>query len=244
MAAARTTAERSRCLELSGESLALRIVMISGDWERIRLARKVRDYLQQAIAADATNDRAYVLLARFYRIAPWLLGGSHTQASVQIDRAVALVPNNEAKVRGIDAIDAQEWQRAEQWLAQDKSPIASYYRAVALIELNQAAAAIALLKPLTQSVPEFFDAQFMLGRGAFDLEPQTALVALQQFVHAAPDAGAKRLANAWYLIGQLHERANRPNEALKAYDAALKAKSGHNESRKAYDRLRKSKSLH
>ena len=238
---ARTALERSRCAELGAEATAMAMAITSDDLARLRMLSTLRARLDTAVQSDARNVRARQLLARFYRITPWYLGGGGEAAKRTIQIAVALAPNRGDELRGIDAYDAQQWSGAIGYLqrvvARDGNRAeAAYYLALADDKNGDRRRAISVLTTTVAAHPEFWDAQFQLGTLSLDSDPAFAAQVLTRF-SAAVTPGVKRLASAWYSIGSAEEKLGHGDAALRAYRTALRYKPGHNESQAAVQRL-------
>ena len=231
---ARSVQERSRCAELGAEALAMAMALSGDDIARLRMIGTLRARLGEAVRLDARNLRAQQLLARFYRIAPWYLGGGADAASRAIQAAVTLAPARADELRGIDAFDARTWPAAIASLQRvaDHDPsraAARYYLALACDKAGARKRAIKVLSALVAEHPEFWDAQFQLGTISLDSDPRFAAQVLTRF-SASATPGTKRLANAWWRIGVAEENQGHSDAALRAFRTALQYKPGHNES--------------
>ena len=238
---ARNDAERSRCAELAAEGVALAIALSGDDLARLGMISTLRAHLADAVRFDARNPHAQQLLARFYRVAPWFLGGGGAAATRAMRAAITLLPTRADEFLGIDAFDARHWIEAIAYLQRvvDRDPgraAAAYYLALACDKANQRSRAIKVLAVVVAAHPEFWDAQFQLGTLSLDSDPRFAAQVLTRFSNAATP-GPKRLANAWWRIGVAEESQGRPEAALKAYRTALRYKPGHNEAQAGVQRL-------
>ena len=92
------------------------IALSGDDLARLRMIGTLRARLAEAVRFDTRNLRAVQLSARFYRIAPWWLGGGSSDALAMITRAAALAPARADELRGIDAFDARNWPDAVRYL--------------------------------------------------------------------------------------------------------------------------------
>lgn len=235
-------AQRSRCSEVEGEALALRVALSGDDLGTLGLAGRLKATLQRATRVDPRNVRAQQLLARYYRVAPWLLGGSASQANACIAQAIRLQPALADELRGIDAFDARDYARAVPLLqralrAQPQRAAPGYYLALAHEQLNNADAARAQLAETQRQFPEFWEASFRLASFEVESHPAQAAALLRSYIARAGNAGQKRLAKSYRYLGQAEEHLGHRELAIDAYRRALKLKPGDNAADKALGRL-------
>ncbi len=234
----------SRCHEVAGEAFAILLAQESDTFKQMSQASRAKRSWQEAVELDPHNMRAHLMLMRYYRLAPMLIGGSKRAAKRERDTIIEMFPHREEFVRGLYAFLGEDWRDAIKHLrtavAIDGTHAESrYYLALAYMEQGTPDPAIAELTTLVDEAPQFWEAWFNLGVNLVEtgIDSRLGLKALYTFVTGAPAAGAKRLANAYYAIGRQLERDGHPDEALDAYAHALAAKPGHNESGKAFARL-------
>ena len=233
---------QSRCSEVEGEALALRVALSGDDLGTLGLAGRLKATLQRATRLDGRNARAQQLLARYYRVAPWLLGGSATQADACIARAIRIQPQLADELRGIDAYDARDYARALPLLqraarAEPLRAAPSYFLALTYEQLNSLAAARTQMADTVERFPEFWEATFRLA--VFDVEshPAQAVTLLRNYIARAGNAGQKRLAKSYRHLGRAEESLGHRQLAIEAYRQALKLKPGDNAADKALQRL-------
>ncbi len=239
---ATAAAQRSRCSEVEGEALALRVALSGDDLGTLGLAGRLKSTLQRATRVDPRNARAQQLLARYYRVAPWLLGGSANQANACIAQAIRLQPELADELRGTDAFDAGDYARAVPLLqralrAQPQRAAPGYYLALAHEQLNNVGAARTQLAETLGRFPEFWEASFRLATFDVESHPAQAATLLRNYIARAGNAGQKRLAKSYRYLGQAEEQLGHRELAIEAYRQALKLKPGDNAADKALGRL-------
>lgn len=239
---ARDNPQRSRCAEVEAEALGLQVTLSDDDLGTLGLAGRLQSTLQNATRLDPTNVRAQVLLARYHRVAPWLLGGSTSQANAGLARAIRLAPALADEFRGINAYDAKDYPRAISLLRRAARALparaaAPFYLALAHEQRGDIDAARLQLRDVVARFPEFLDATYRLAVLEVDTRPAVAAQLLRRYIPLADDAGPKRLAKSWRHLGYAEERLGHRDLAIDAYRRTLRLKPGDNVAEKALQRL-------
>lgn len=239
---ARDNPQRSRCAEVEGEALGLQVALSGDDLATLGLAGRLQSTLTRATRLNANNLRAQLLLARFRRVAPWLLGGSAGQADAGIARAIRLAPAFADEFRGVDAYDAKDYPRATTHLrraarALPNRAAAPYYLALAVEQQGDVDAARIQLRDVVARFPEFHEASFRLAVLEVEAQPARAAQLLRRYIPVAIDAGNKRLAKCWRHLGRAEELLGHRDAAADAYRRALRLKPGDNVASKALQRV-------
>ena len=233
------------CFESLGEARSLGLVREDRMLRQIKLANRAVDDWLHAVELDPDNIRARIQLIRYYRLAPWILGGSKRKARAQAQAITRIDATRSAEAYGMMNFYEEDWKGAIKHLAlaveQDpENGELLYHLARARGARGQLGQAVTALAQVVETNPEFWEAWFHLGVGCVHAEADagTFFSALKTLVDGAVDSGEKRMANAYYAMGKLRERRGELALALAAYEQALEAKRGHNESRDGAERLR------
>lgn len=233
------------CFETLGEARSFAMVREDKLLKQVKLARRSADDWLHAVELDSTNVRARIQLIRYYRLVPWILGGSKRKAREQAEAITRIDADRSAEAYGMMNFYEKDWKGAIKHLAvavqqhPDNGEL-RYHLARARGERGDLERAVSELTEIVASNPEFWEAWFHLGVWCVEAnaDHETCFAALETFVNGAVDSGEKRLANAYYAMGKLREQRGEVGLALAAYENALAAKHGHNESRDGAERLR------
>jgi tetratricopeptide (TPR) repeat protein len=239
---ARTDAQRSRCAEVEAEAVGMEVALSDADFSSLGLASRLQSLLQRATRLDPRNVRAQVLQARYRRMAPWLLGGSASQAEAGIDRAARLAPALADEFRGIDAYDAKAYDRALPLLrraerARPDRAAAAFYLALAHEQRGELDAARTQLRDVVARYPDFLDASYRLAVLELDVQPARAAQLLRRYIPLAGAAGSKRIARSWRHLGRAEALLGRREQAIDAYRRTLRLKPDDDIAQAALERL-------
>ncbi len=233
------------CSETLGEARSFAMVREDKLMKQVKLARRSRDDWLHAVELDSDNVRARIQLIRYYRLVPWILGGSKRKAREQAEAITRIDADRSAEAYGMMNFYEKDWKGAIKHLAvaveqHPEDGELRYHLARARGERGNLEQAVSELTEIVASNPEFWEAWFHLGIWCVeaDADHETCFSALETYVNGAVDSGEKRLANAYYAMGKLREQRGELDLALAAYENALVAKHGHNESRDGAERLR------
>ena len=238
--------DRSICYESLGEGKAFASLDESGPLRKVMRARSALADLKHAVELDPANVRPRILLIRFYTLAPWILGGSKGKALEQSQAIARLDPGRASEAYGMMYYYHEQWDIAHEELrkALVRRPgdgELRYHAARARGKLGDRAGAVEELIGIVKSNPQLWEAWYTLGtwcvKSAYDDE--VCLWALGEFIGGAVDAHGKRMANAYYWLGQLRERRGEFSQALLAYERALEVRPGHDESNAGVARVRR-----
>ena len=226
---ARDDAQRSRCAEVEAEAIGMEVALSDDDLGSLGLASRLQSLLQRATRLDPRNVRAQVLQARYRRMAPWLLGGSASQASAGIERAARLAPALADEFRGIDAYDAKAYDRALPLLrraarSRPERAAGTFYLALAHEQRGELDAARTHLRDVVTRFPDFLDASYRLAVLELDVQPARAAQLLRRYIPLAAAAGSKRIARSWRHLGRAEALLGHREQAIDAYRRTLRLK--------------------
>ncbi|MEJ2133379.1 MAG: tetratricopeptide repeat protein, partial [Gammaproteobacteria bacterium] len=215
----------SICFETLGEARSFAMVREDKIFKQVKLMHRSVDDWLHAVELDPKNVRARILLIRYYRIAPWILGGSKRKARDQVDAIARIDPQRVAEARGMMSFYEEDWKDAiehlEDAVAQDPdNGELRYHLASARAERGDLTRAVEELREVVSANPEFWEAYFHLGLWCVEAnaDNQVCFDALGTYVNGAKDAGEKRIANAYYAMGKLREQRGELALALAAYE--------------------------
>lgn len=209
------------------------LVDSAGALASMRLAGRIREDLERAVALAPDDVDAVDALYGFHLRAPGLVGGNRERAAELEQRLRKLAPQRLAyrkarRLAGQDRLDAaiEHLQRAVEQAGRhaERTPrdwrvrLARWYR-----QAGDYRAAVEVLEPLLQAPRKYRPALFELGRiGAESgLCAEAAVAALERFL-AAPDwPGDPQPSMAWWQLGRVLELLGREREAAEAFGRAL-----------------------
>ncbi len=241
--AARSDVQRSRCAEVEAEAIGMEVALSDDDFGSLGLASRLQSTLQRATRLDPRNVRAHVLHARFRRMAPWLLGGSASQAAAGMERAARLAPVLADEFRGIDAYDAKAYDRALPFLkraarAKPERAAPAFYLALAQEQRGDLDAARTQMRDVVLRFPEFLDATYRLAVLELDVQPARAAQLLRRYIPLAAAAGSKRIARSWRHLGRAEALLGHREQAIEAYRRTLRLRPDDDIAQEALARLR------
>jgi tetratricopeptide (TPR) repeat protein len=179
--------------------------------DSIRKAHQCRDALLKAIELNPDNIEARAELVTFYRMTPWIAGGSMDKAHAQADEIKKLDPLRGAQAEG------------EICIAEKK-----YDAAFDVFEH--------LLKDHPDQIAALYQIGFIAASTGQRLDRGEA--ALKEYLAHKPSDTQPSLAYAHYRLGNIYERKNDPNAARHEYQAALALDPNLKQAANALDNLK------
>jgi tetratricopeptide (TPR) repeat protein len=232
----------SICHEVWGEAISLKL-LDSGLFEQYSLARQSRSAWERAVELDHGNVRARLMLLRYYRQAPWIVGGSREKAMAEA-RVIAEYDTARAiEANGLNAYFDRDYAKALQLFLTARSRVNDsadprYYVPLAAARLGDHATAIRAFAELVEDSPDEWDGWLFLGyaelkaRPAIDVSEQTLWSAGESI---RPDTAR---AEALYAYGRMLTRIEEPDAGRAAFAAALRADDSLVQAARALEALR------
>jgi tetratricopeptide (TPR) repeat protein len=219
----------SRCHEALAEARIAAVLSSGNPLSSLDAARAAKAAWAKAVQLDPRNTRAALLLLRYCRQAPWVAGGSESEAR-RIEASLQRV--NAAAGHQARALNLLADERFDQAIAAFDAAIAAdprdrdprIYRALALNAAKRWPEAARYTEELVRRYPKFWDGWLLLAVAHQEgkLDVARGLVAARTFVAGAGNRAKPQLAQAQSLIGALLERGGDRAGARTAYQQALR----------------------
>lgn len=220
----------SRCHEAKAEAEIVGVLLSGSLLSSFDGARAAKSAWERAIELDATNTRAALLLLRYCRQAPWVAGGSESQAREIEKNLVKINVAAGHQARGLNLLSDEKFDEALDALnaaiaADPADRDARFYVVQTLVTAERYDDAVIALRDLTDRYPKFADAWFTLAavywRG--NLDPNAGTKALDRYDELARNPPKRRIAQALAIRGTLLLRAGNLEAARSAFNQALLA---------------------
>jgi len=219
----------------------------SGPFSAIGLARKAGRRFEAAVQLDEENFSARQALIEFDCSAPGFVGGGEEKASLHIQRLAELdaaeghyAKGNCRRQRKDFATADQEFRKALE--SGPKSAELVYDIGDYAVKRSQADRLLAVADAGERVAPDDPRARFYRGV-ALDLKKENQVEAerlLRKYAKKAPTrSGYPRQTAAHVWLGQLLENENKPEDAAKEYETALKLDPKNKMAQEALKRIRK-----
>lgn len=232
--------DHSVCHELYGEARSL-VLLDGGPFERFGGAIETRRHWQRAVALDPRNLRARMLLLRFHRQSPFIVGGTTAKARAHEAAIRRWDPDRGREAEAVNAWFDGEDEAALQGFRyareQEVSPDARYYITLPASRLDHHRRTIEAFARIVRTAPDNWDGWF---RGGYAELPWLGDRRLSQetLVEAAetvPETNVR--ATALYAYGRMLERLGETASARAAYRAAMATDADHERAEEALARL-------
>jgi tetratricopeptide (TPR) repeat protein len=216
----------------------------AGRLAQIRIAGRMREALERAVALDPSLVEARLDLMRFYLVAPGVVGGGTDKAKAQAREIEKLSAWRGRLAAGAVAEKERDGARAER-----------EYRAAVVAAPDSAEGYIALgamfersenwdrafaLYDTLHSRTRATVAHYQVGRAASlsGRELDRGARALEQYVNGTLEPGDPSLASAWYRLGLVYEKLGDRARARQAFERVLVLDSRQSEAKDALARVR------
>jgi tetratricopeptide (TPR) repeat protein len=213
------------------------------------LAKRVKKEFQQAVTLDPSNVAARRDLEEYCLDAPWIAGGSKSEALDQVNAIAALDPIQGHLARalydreGLKKLDDAESEVREALNAKPKSAD-PYFEAANFFEIQNKPGDIqAAVQSASQVAPN--DPRLAFYRGVAAVLANANLPVadedLKAYLASAPERSdwpSHASARKW--LGRLYEAQGKPAEAAEQYRAALRLEPKNKDARTRLERLEKS----
>ena len=219
----------SRCHEALAEARIAAVFASGNPLSSLDAARGAKSAWAKAVQLDPRNTRAALLLLRYCRQAPWVAGGSESEArrlEASLQR-VSAAAGHQAR-----ALNLLADERYDQAIAAFDAAIAAdprdrdprIYRALALNAAKRWPEAARYSEELVRRYPKFWDGWLLLAVAHQEgkLDVARGLVAARTFLAGAGNRAKPQLAQAQALVGTLLERGGDRAGARTAYQQALR----------------------
>jgi len=227
-----TRSEYHRAL---GEAYAAQAVHV--DWfQKLKLAKRIRLQLEQAILLDPGNVRARFILVQYYAYAPGIAGGSVTAAEQECREIERLDPALGLRARFKLVGRSARWRQARALV--DHAPPECAANPDVINELagvyadhGEFAESFALLDPLRKAHPEYIRADYQFGRTA-SLSGQRlteGIQALEAYLLRQPNYDDPPFVWARLRLGTIYAKQGEADKARAEYERALERSPGHPE---------------
>lgn len=242
---ARRDGDSARALELVGSAIAqapgsadLRVdraafrsdlIKDAGRFRSLRLAREIRDDLEQAVAAAPGHIDALVALTSFHQRAPGIAGGDAGRAAELLERLREIAPARFDLHRAMQFADDGRYEQAvsEISLAIETADLARpkwhLRKGQWLRRLGRESEALSALEQALVLAPRFAPALFEIGRLAAEtgLAPDAGTDALRRFLELPRWPDDPEIKIAWWYLGRIHASAGRDEQAEQAFGRVL-----------------------
>jgi len=213
------------------------------------MAKKVKKEFQQAVVLDPSNVAARRDLEEYCLDAPWIAGGSKSEAVDQVNAIAALDPIQGHLARalyyrkGLKKLDDAE-NEIRQVLSAKPNRADPYFEAADFFEArNQATDVQTAVQSAAQVAPN--DPRLAFYRGVAGVLANANLVVadedLKAYLASTPERSdwpSHASARKW--LGRLYEVQGKPAEAAEQYRAALRLEPKNKDARVRLERLEKS----
>ena len=216
----------------------------AGRLAQIRIAGRLRETLERAIALDPSLVEARVDLMRFYLVAPGVVGGGTDKARAQAREIAKLSAWRGRLAAGAVAEKERDGARAEREyraaVVAAPDSVDGYLALGAMYERagewDHAFALYDTLRTRTKAAV----AHYQLGRAASlsGRELARGARALEEYVNGAPEPGDPSLASGWYRLGLVYEKQGDRARAREAFERVLALDAKQDDAREALDRVR------
>jgi tetratricopeptide (TPR) repeat protein len=213
------------------------------------LAKKVKKEFQQAVTLDPSNVAARRDLEEYCLDAPWIAGGSKSEALDQVNAIAALDPIQGHLARalydreGLKKLDDAESEIRQVLSAKPKSADLYFEVANFFETQNKPADIQAAVESASQVAPS--DPRLGFYRGVASVLANANLPAadedLKAYLASTPERSdwpSHAAARKW--LGRLYEAQGKPAEAAEQYRAALRLEPKNKDARTRLERLEKS----
>lgn len=213
------------------------------------MAKKVKKEFEQAVTFDPSNVAARRDLEEYCLDAPWIAGGSKSEALDQVNAIAALDPIQGYLARALydreglkNSADAESQIR--EVLSAKPKTADPYFEAANFFETQNKPADIqAAIQSASQVAPS--DPRLAFYRGVADVLANANLPAadedLKAYLASTPERSnwpSHASARKW--LGRLYEAQGKPAEAAEQYRAALRQDPKNKDARERLERLEKS----
>ena len=213
------------------------------------LAKKVKKEFQQAVILDPSNIAARRDLEEYCLDAPWIAGGSKSEALDQVNAIAALDPIQGHLARalyyreGLKKLDDAESEIRQALNAKPKTAD-PYFEVANFFEIQNKPADIqAAVQSASLVAPN--DPRLAFYRGVAGVLANTSLPVadedLKSYLASTPERSdwpSHAAARKW--LGRLYEAQGKPAEAAEQYRAALRLEPKNKDARTRLERLEKS----
>lgn len=209
-----------------------------------RMAPKIREAYENALALDPQLHQARLYLAQFHLQAPAIVGGDVEGARAQQRELARRDPPLGDYLRGMIALhDEQPQQALEAYLAAWKArPDDRSFRMAAGLALQEAGRwdeAFALYEAWVKEDPAYPAANYQIGRAAALSGTNLARgeAALKHYLTLPPAPGQPEPQHAWYRLGQVQAKAGNVEAARASLQRALQLDADLEDAQAELDRL-------
>jgi tetratricopeptide (TPR) repeat protein len=212
-----------------GDAYATR-VQAGGLFAAAKYASKIKEEWEKAVALDPRYVEARFALIQVYAGAPGMMGGSYEKAFEQAKEIKAIDPIFGHRAYGFiysqqKKLDLANKEYADAIREEPNSPKAHVYFGQYLVNVEKNyTVAFAEFETALKLDPNHMAAFYHLGRTASLANANLARgkEAVTKYVAYTPKENEPPLANAYYVLGAIHEKEGRKAEAKQAFEAALK----------------------
>lgn len=219
----------SRCHEAVAEARIAAVFASGNPLSSLDAARGAKSAWQKAVALDPRNTRAALLLLRYCRQAPWVAGGSESEAR-RVEAALQRVsPAAGHQARALNLLADEKFDQA---IAAFNAAIAAdprdrdprIYLALAYNAAKRWPESARYTEDLLRRYPKFWDGWLLLAVAHQEgrLDVARGLVAVRTFLAGAGNRTKPQLAQAQALLGALLERGGDRAAAKTAYQQAVR----------------------
>ena len=220
--------QASRCHEALAEARISAVFSSGNVLTSLEQARAAKSAWQQAFTLDPRNARAGLLLLRYCRQAPWVAGGSDSQAR-KIEAALQRVSVSAGhQARGLNLLADEKYDLAIAALnaavranPTDRDP--RIYVAIALAAAKRWPEATRYMEELLTRYPKFWDGWLMLANACYEgrLDADRGLAAVRVYFASGINQAKPQQAQAQAILGALLDRQGDNVGAQAAFRRAL-----------------------
>jgi tetratricopeptide (TPR) repeat protein len=216
----------------------------AGMFAKMRLAGKIKDEFERAVALAPDKVEYRESLIQFYAQAPAIAGGGIDKARVQ---AAEIGKRDAVRGKLAEGLILRLEKKPDEALAAYRAAYAlrpddartGVAVGIYLQELKRWDEAFGQFQQVTGRSPDAISAWYQFGRTAVlaNARHTEGEAALKRYLASTPTAQDPPLAAAHWRLGMLYEQMQRPADARAQYQAALKLDPEHAESKAALKKL-------
>ena len=218
----------SRCHEARAEARITAVFSSGNVLESLEQARAAKSAWEKAFALDPRNARAGLLLMRYCRQAPWVAGGSDSQAR-KIEAALQRVSVSAGHhARAINLLADEKFDQALTAFTaaaradpNDRDP--RIYVGITLAAAKRWPETARYMEELLRRYPKFYDGWLMLASAHQEgrLDPDRGIAAARTYLASGVNRAKQQQAQAQAVLGTLLERKGDKLAAQAAFRKAL-----------------------
>lgn len=215
-----------------------------GMMKKAGLAKKGRKAAQRTVELDPTHRDARTSLIYFFTQAPSIAGGSKEKAKEQANILLSHHPKRGRMMLAMVYSSEEEYGKADAEYTALINEFADdadihYSAGMHFQRRENYKEAIRMFQKATDIDPDQLNALYQIGRTVVfaDDQHEVGIAALKHYLEKELPENVPSYASAWWRMGMIYERANRPDEARSAFESALKLDPDHKEAKKALKEL-------